>query len=93
VKTYSLTIRNRLVAALIVLGLVGLGAAVLFFGFVLLAGLAATGAVVGTAVAAYNKLRGRDPNRILQARAMDLDPSLEVFPDRDKRELPPGQNG
>jgi hypothetical protein len=85
-KVYSMTLKNRFAATLLLLGLVGLGAAVLFVGFAVLAGLAVAGAVVGTTMSIYNRLRGRTPE-ILQPyrQAPGLDPSLEVFPQR--REL------
>lgn len=79
-RVYSLTLRNRFVATLVVLGLIGLGAAVLFVGFAVLATLAAAGAVVGTGAAIYNRLRGRnaDPRPVI--RDAQLDPALQVFP-------------
>jgi hypothetical protein len=81
-RVYSLTLRNRFGAMLFVLGIIGLGAAMLFVGFAVLAMLAAGGAVLGTGVAIYNRLRGRntDPRRAI--RDPQLDPSLEVFPTR-----------
>lgn len=82
-KVYSLTLRNRFVATLFVLGIIGLGAAMLFVGFAVLAALAATGAVIGTGTAIYNRLRGRrniDSRHVIQD--AQLDPSLEVFPAR-----------
>jgi len=78
-KVYALTLRNRFIATLVVLGLIGLGAAVLFVGFAILAGLAATGAVLGTGAAIYNRLRGRARHE-LPIRDTGLDPALEVFP-------------
>ena len=82
-RVYSLTLRNRFGAMLFVLGIIGLGAAMLFVGFAVLAMLAAGGAVLGTGVAIYNRLRGRnaDPRR-RAIRDPQLDPSLEVFPTR-----------
>jgi hypothetical protein len=79
-RAYSLTLRNRFVATLFVLGLIGLGAAVLFVGFAVLATLAAAGAVVGTGAAIYNRLRGRnaDPRHVIGN--AQLDPALQVFP-------------
>lgn len=82
-----MTLKNRFAATLLVLGLIGLGAAVLFVGFAVLAGLAVTGAVVGTSMSIYNRIRGRKPEVLQPVRqAPGLDPSLEVFPQR--RELP-----
>lgn len=82
-RAYSLTLRNRFAATLFVLGIVGLGAAVLFVGFAVFAMLAAGGAVLGTGVAIYNRLRGRNADPRYAIRDPQLDPSLEVFPTRD----------
>ena len=81
-RVYSLTLRNRVVATLVVLGMIGLGTAVLFVGFAVLAALAATGAVIGTGAAIYNRLRGRSVESQHVIRDAQLDPSLEVFPTR-----------
>ena len=81
-KVYSLTLRNRFLATLFVLGIIGLGAAMLFVGFAVLAGLAATGAVIGTVTAIYHRLRGRSFDSHHVIRDAQLDPSLEVFPTR-----------
>jgi hypothetical protein len=81
-KVYSLTLRNRFVATLFVLGMIGLGAALLFVGFAVLATLAAAGAVLGTGAAIYNRLRGRSVDSRHVIRGTELDPSLEVFPTR-----------
>ena len=81
-KAYSLTLRNRFLATLFVLGIIGLGAAMLFVGFAVLAALAATGAVIGTGTAIYNRLRGRSVDSQHDIRDAQLDPSLEVFPTR-----------
>jgi hypothetical protein len=91
-KVYSLTLRNRFAATLLLLGLIGLGAAVLFVGFALLAGLAAAGAIVGTTTAIYSRLRGRNsmPPNVIGANTSGLDPALEVFATTPRQELPPG---
>jgi hypothetical protein len=81
-RVYSLTLRNRFVATLFVLGMIGLGAALLFVGFAVLATLAATGAVIGTSAAIYNRLRGRSADTRHIIRDAQLDSSLEVFPTR-----------
>ncbi|HEY7393898.1 MAG TPA: hypothetical protein VH559_03605 [Gemmatimonadaceae bacterium] len=81
-RVYSLTLRNRFTATLFVLGMIGLGAALLFVGFAVLATLAATGAVLGTGAAIYNRLRGRSVDTRHVFRDAQLDPSLEVFPTR-----------
>jgi hypothetical protein len=79
VKTYSLTIKNPLAAAGVAVGLVGVGVLIVFVGFALLAALAVTGAVLGTGMAVYHRLRGGRAE-LPRARAIGLDPALEVRP-------------
>jgi hypothetical protein len=79
VRIYSLTIRNRLTAIAVALGVVGVGALMVFVGFALLAGLTLAGAVLGTGFAAYRWLRG-DKVELPRPRVGALDPSLEVQP-------------
>ena len=82
-RVYSLTLRNRFAATLFLLGMIGLGAAMLFVGFAVIGVLAAAGAVLGTGAAIYNRLRGRNADPRYAIRDPQLDPSLEVFPTRD----------
>lgn len=79
-KVHSITIKNRAVGWVFALGLVGLGALVLFLGFALLATLVVAGAVLGTGVAAYRWLRGGPKRGLPSIREMPLDPALEVHP-------------
>jgi hypothetical protein len=79
-RVYALSVRNRFVATLAVLGLIGLGAAVVFVGFTLFLGLAAAGTVIGAGMSIYNRIRGRSAAPL--PRQTMLDPRLEVFPDR-----------
>ena len=79
-KMHSITIKNRAVGLVFALGLVGLGALVLFLGFALLATFVAAGAVLGTGVAAYRWLRGGPKHKLPTIRDMPLDPALEVHP-------------
>jgi hypothetical protein len=79
-KMHSITIKNRAVGLVFALGLVGLGALVLFLGFALLATFVAAGAVLGTGVAAYRWLRGGPKHELPTIRDMPLDPALEVHP-------------
>jgi len=79
VRIYSLTIKNRLTAIAVAVGVVGIGALIVFVGFALLAALTLAGAVLGTGVAAYRWLRGGRPG-LPQARDAGLDPALEVRP-------------
>ena len=79
---YSLTIRNRAVAFLILLVVLGAGAALLVVGLALLAGVALAGGLLGTGILLYRKLRGQPTFPAQRHRADALDPSLEVFPDQ-----------
>ncbi len=78
-RTYSLTIKNRLTATAVAVGVVGVGVLIVFVGFALLAALTVTGAVLGTGFAAYRWLRGAKAG-LPRARGVDLDPALEVRP-------------
>jgi hypothetical protein len=78
VRTYSLTIKNRLTATAVAVGIVGVGVLIVFVGFALLAALTVTGAVLGTGFAAYRWLRGGRAE--LPRGGAGLDPSLEVQP-------------
>ncbi len=79
-RVYALTVRNRFLATLAVLALIGLGAAVVAVGFTVLLGLAAAGTVIGTGMSLYNRIRGRRVDAL--PRVVGLDPRLEVFPER-----------
>jgi hypothetical protein len=79
VKTYAVTIKNPLAAAGIAVGLVGVGVLIVFLGFALLAALTVTGAVLGTAMAVYHRLRGNRAE-LPRPRSVGLDPGLEVRP-------------
>jgi len=77
-RIYSVTIKNRAMGLALAVGLVGLGALVLFVGFALLATFVAAGAVLGTGVAAYRWLRGGTKPELAPHRDITLDPALEV---------------
>ena len=79
-RVYALTVRNRFLATLALLALIGLGAAVVAVGFTVLLGLAAAGTLVGAGVSIYNRLRGQRVDAL--PRSGGLDPRLEVFQDR-----------
>jgi|SRR5687768_3640698 len=83
---YSLTFRNRAVALLAALVILGAGAALLVVGIALLAGIAIAGGLLGTGILLYRKLRGQPavPFGIRQAPGMD--PSLEVFAEQETLE-------
>jgi hypothetical protein len=79
-KVYSLTVRNRAIAAVLAIGVLGVGAVLVTIGLALLVGLVVGGLVLGTGYAAYLRLRR---GRRLGARQRfgqsgDLDPALEV---------------
>jgi hypothetical protein len=81
-KTYSLTVKNRLAVFLFVALAVGVGATLLVVGFALIAGLVVAGGVLGTGVAIYRRLTGKHRATLPAqgARDLGLDPALEVFP-------------
>ena len=86
----TLNVRNRAGAIALAVVAVALGGALLAFGLLLLAALAATGAVVGAGVMLYYKLTGRLPGRFssMRPRGTGLDPVQEVFPlDASERRL------
>ena len=82
-QVYTFSTKNRVVALLATLVVLGAGAALLLLGLALLAGVAVVGGVLGTGFVAYRMLRGekRGPLPSATARA-GLDPSLEVFSDQ-----------
>ncbi|MEO7085403.1 MAG: hypothetical protein ABI442_09320 [Gemmatimonadaceae bacterium] len=82
-RMYSLTVKNRVGAAVFAVAIVGLGIVFLTVGFALLAGLALVGGVLAVGFAVYNRLRGRGhalPRGFYGAAQSGLDPSLEVRP-------------
>lgn len=90
-KVITLNVRNRAGAIALAVVAVALGGALLAFGLLLLAGLAAAGAVIGAGVMLYHKLTGRWPGRFAVVRSVGstLDPAKEVFPpSRVERQLP-----
>ncbi len=81
-QVYTFSTKNRVVATLAALVVLGAGAALLLLGLALLAGVAIAGGVLGAGVLAVRALRGerKAPLRAPSA-ASGLDPSLEVFPE------------
>jgi hypothetical protein len=79
-RVYTLSVRNRVIAALAILALIGLGAAVVAVGLTLLLGVVAVGTLLGAGVSIYNRLRGRRVDVL--PRSGGLDPTLVVFEDR-----------
>jgi hypothetical protein len=85
IKVYVGGTRSRIATFLVLLLAVGAVAAFLFVGLMLVAGLAAVGAVLATGAAIYRRLRGETPT--LPGRDVytdSLDPSLEVFPEQPR---------
>jgi hypothetical protein len=81
-QVYTFSTKNRLVALLVTLVVLGAGAALLFLGLALLAGLAVVGGVLGAGMLAYRAIRGPSPASLHRAPSMSgLDPTLEVFPE------------
>jgi general stress protein CsbA len=82
---YSLTFRNRWVALLLGLVLLGAAGALLVVGIAVLATAAVAGGVLGLAIMAYRKLRGVPAQPLEGPSTRGLDPSLEVFADEELR--------
>jgi hypothetical protein len=84
-QVYTFSTKNRVVAILAALVVLGAGAALLLVGFALLAGVAIAGGVLGAGVLAVRALRGerKAPLRAPSAGSA-LDPSLEVFPEQPR---------
>jgi hypothetical protein len=84
VKVIRFTIQNRAAALLFAILILGLGVILLTVGVALIAGLAITGALIGTGIALYRRLRGKPDLLSGQWVSSDarLDPSLEVQPTR-----------
>lgn len=84
-QVYTFSTKNRVVATLAALVVLGAGAALLLVGFALLAGVAIAGGVLGAGVIAVRALRGerRDPLHA-PSHGSTMDPSLEVFPDQPR---------
>jgi hypothetical protein len=79
---YTFSTKNKVVATLAALVVLGAGAALLLVGFALLAGVAVVGGVLGTGLLAYRAVRGqRTPPLRNSWRSSGLDPALEVFPE------------
>jgi hypothetical protein len=85
-KLYTITMRSRAAGLALALGIVGVGALVLFLGFALLATLTIGGVLLGTGAAAYRLLRGGRRGVPQQHFHSGLDPALEVRP--PSRHLP-----
>lgn len=84
-QVYTFSTKNRVVATLAALVVLGAGAALLLVGFALLAGVAIAGGVLGAGVLAVRALRGerRAPLDATSHRSA-MDPALEVFPDQPR---------
>jgi uncharacterized membrane protein YebE (DUF533 family) len=81
-QVYTFSTKNRVVALLAALVVLGAGAALLLVGLALLAGVAVVGGVLGTGLLAYRALRGQKKSTLEGAPPWStLDPSLEVFPE------------
>ena len=81
-QVYTFSTKNRVVATLAALVVLGAGAALLLVGLALLAGVAIAGGVLGAGVLAVRALRGeRHPSPRASSATSALDPSLEVFPE------------
>ena len=82
-QVYTFSTKNRAIALLGALVVLGAGAALLLLGLALLASVAVVGGVLGTGLIAYRMLRGKRSEPLPRSSASSgLDPSLEVFPDQ-----------
>jgi hypothetical protein len=92
-SVYTFSTRNRFVALLAALVVLGAGAALLMLGLALLAGLAVAGGVIGSAVVAYRFLTGKRGAALGATPAQrTLDPALEVFPEHIDRGAGPNED-
>jgi hypothetical protein len=80
-RVYTFGTRNRFVAVLAALVVLGAGAALLLLGLALLAGVAVAGGVLGAGVLAYRALTGKRDAPLAEPPRRTLDPALEVFPE------------
>jgi hypothetical protein len=81
VRAYGFNVRNRPATIALAAVALSLGAVFLAFGIVLLLGLAAVGAVIGTGAFLVRSLTRRRFGPVSGSRAdHELDPALEVFP-------------
>ena len=81
-QVYTFSTKSRVVATLAALVVLGAGAALLFLGLALLAGVAIAGGVLGAGVLAVRALRGERKAPLRASSPVSaLDPSLEVFPE------------
>jgi hypothetical protein len=81
-QVYTFKTKNRLVALLVTLVVLGAGAALLFLGLALLAGLAVVGGVLGAGALGYRAIRGpTHPPLRSSSSVSGLDPALEVYPE------------
>jgi hypothetical protein len=84
-QVYTFSTKNRVVATLAALVVLGAGAALLLVGFALLAGVAIAGGVLGAGMLAVRALRGERKAPLYGPSGRSaLDPSLEVFPDQPR---------
>ena len=88
-QVYTFSTKNRVVATLAALVVLGAGAALLLVGFALLAGVAVAGGLLGAGVLAVRALRGERTGSFRSPSAGSaLDPSLEVFPEQPRIDHP-----
>ena len=92
-QVYTFSTKNRVVAVLAGLVVLGAGAALLLVGLALLAGLAVAGGVLGTGLLAYRALRGQRSAPLERGSTTSaLDPSLEVFPEPRRIDAEPNDD-
>jgi hypothetical protein len=90
IRIYSLDVKSRAARIALAVAALAVGAVFVAFGIFLLLGLAAVGTLVGAAVLVFRRLTGRRPSVIEMGRLnAELDPSLEVFPERSAAQPAP----
>ncbi len=82
VRTYNLTVRNKLAIGLFLLLGLGVAGALLMVGLALAMTLVAGGAVIGAGTLLYRAITGRGQALPRPRDAERLDPALEVSPPR-----------
>ena len=92
-QVYTFSTKNKVVAALTALVVLGAGAALLLVGLALLAGLAVAGGILGAGVLAYRAVGGHRTDALPASSARErLDPALEVFAEPRRIETPEAPN-
>jgi hypothetical protein len=85
IRVYSMRARNGPAAFALAAVVLAVGALLVALGLLLLLGLVAIGAAIGTGAVLFRALTGRGRRRVWYR---DLDPSLEIFPNDSAAQSP-----